>query len=229
MKVGDVMTREVTTAAPAASLREVAETLVGNRISGLPVVDEAGTVVGVVSEADIVGKEAGPAPEPSLLGRILHGTPPSKLEARTAAEAMTSPAITVDETAEVAQAARLMTERGINRLPVVDEDGRLAGIVTRADLVRAFLRSDAEIERELREDVVLRALWIDPKELQITVEGGEVALRGKVESKADAELLELFAARVPGVVGVHSTLRWRIDEPRVPESDPRVPAPPPHG
>lgn len=229
MKVGAVMTREVTTVAPGATLREVAETLVGGRISGLPVVDDSGAVLGVVSEGDIVGKEAGPGPEPSLLGRILHGTPPpSKLEARTAAEAMTSPAITVEENSEVAQAARLMTERGINRLPVVDEGGRLAGIVTRADLVRAFLRTDAEIERELREDVVTRTLWIDPKELQITVEGGEVALRGKVESKADAELLELFAARVPGVVGVHSTLRWRIDEPRVPESDPRVPAPPRH-
>jgi CBS domain-containing protein len=222
------MTRDVTTVAPEATLREVAETLVGGRISGLPVVDDSGAVLGVVSEGDIVGKEAGPGPEPSLLGRILHGTPPSKLEARTAAEAMTSPAITVDESAEVAQAARLMTERGINRLPVVDDDGRLAGIVTRADLVRAFLRTDAEIERELREDVVMSTLWIDPTELQITVEGGEVALRGKVESKADAELLELFAARVPGVVGVHSTLRWRIDEPRVPESDPRVPAPPRH-
>ncbi len=226
MKVQEVMTREVTTVAPEASLREVAETLVRHGISGLPVVDESGGVVGVVSEGDIVGKEAGPEPERSLLARLLHGSPPSKLEARNAAEAMTSPAVTIAPSREVAEAARLMTEQRFNRLPVVDDDGRLAGIVTRADLVRAFLRTDAEIERELREDVVERTLWIDPSNLRITVENGEVALRGRVESKADADLLEHFAARVPGVVSVHSTLRWKIEDPGVPESDPRVPAPP---
>jgi CBS domain-containing protein len=228
MKVQDVMTRDVKTVSPDASLKDVAETLVRSRISGLPVVDASGAVLGVVSEADIVGKEAGSAPEQSLLGRLLHGSPDdSRLDARTAGEAMTAPAITVQSDREVAEAARVMTDRGVNRLPVVDADGTLAGIVTRADLVRAFLRTDTEIERELRESVVTQKLWIDPTDLQITVENGEVALRGKVESKSDAELLEYFATRVPGVVSVHSTLRWRLDEPKLPESDPRVPEPPP--
>jgi CBS domain-containing protein len=228
MKVQDVMTRDVKTVSPDASLKDVAEMLVRSRISGLPVVDASGAVLGVVSEADIVGKEAGSAPEQSLLGRLLHGSPDdSRLDARTAGEAMTAPAITVQSDREVAEAARVMTDRGVNRLPVVDADGTLAGIVTRADLVRAFLRTDTEIERELRESVVTQKLWIDPTDLQITVENGEVALRGKVESKSDAELLEYFATRVPGVVSVHSTLRWRLDEPKLPESDPRVPEPPP--
>ena len=86
---------------------------------------------------------------------------------------------------------------------------------------------DAEIERELREDVATAKLWIYTSELQITVENGEVALRGKVESKADAELLEYFATRVPGVVAVHSTLRWRMDARQPPSTDPHVHAPPP--
>lgn len=230
MKVQDVMTRDPKTVSPEASLKEVAQTLMDGRISGLPVVDESGAVVGVVSEADIVGKEAGAPHERSLIGRLVHGdVDAARLEARTVAEAMTSPAITIRENREVAEAARIMTEKEVNRLPVLDDDGRLVGIVTRADLVRAFLRSDAEIEKELREGVVLEKLWIDPSELQISVENGEVTLRGKVESRSDAELLEYFATRVPGVVSVHSTLRWRIDEPRVPQSDPHVPEPPSRG
>jgi CBS domain-containing protein len=230
MKVQDVMTRDPRIVSPEASLKEVAQALMESRISGLPVVDESGAVVGVVSEADIVGKEAGAPPERSLIGRLLHGdAADSRLDARTVAEAMTAPAVTIGATREVAEAARIMTEQEINRLPVLDVDGKLVGIVTRADLVRAFLRSDAEIEKELREGVVLEKLWIDPSELDITVENGEVTLRGKVESKADAELLEYFATRVPGVVSVRSTLRWRIDKPRVPRSDPHVPEPsPPH-
>lgn len=228
MKVQDVMTRDVATVSPGASLKEVAEALVRGRISGLPVVDGSGAVLGVVSEADIVGKEAGARPEKSLLGRLLYGDDDSaKLDARTAAEAMTAPAVTIAEDREVAEAARTILDQGVNRLPVVDSAGKLVGIVTRADLVRAFLRSDAEIEQELRESVVTQKLWIDPSDLHIAVENGAVSLRGKVQSKADAELLEYFATRVPGVVSVHSTLRWTMDEPAPPSTDPHVPAPPP--
>lgn len=227
MQVHEVMTRDVTTVSPDTSLKEVAATLVARRISGLPVVGEDGRVRGVVSEADIIGKEAGSPREQSLLGRLLHGAEADpRLEARTAAEAMTSPAVTIAATREVAEAARLMSQKAVNRLPVVDEEGKLAGIVTRADLVRAFVRTDSEIERELREDVAAQKLWIDPGELSITVENGEVALRGKVQTKADAELLEYFATRVPGVVTVHSTLRWDIEGRGPSRTDPRVPEPP---
>ncbi|MCS7005999.1 MAG: CBS domain-containing protein [Thermoleophilia bacterium] len=223
MKIEEVMTREPKAVPEATSLKDVARILAEHGISGLPVVDEEGKVVGVVSEADIVGKEVGAERERSLLGRLLRGGPPPVLDARTAGEAMTAPALTITADREVAEAARTMTEQGVNRLPVVDDEGRLVGIVTRADLVRAFLRSDEEIERELREEVVGRKLWIDPSELEISVENGEVALRGKVESRADAELLEYFATRVPGVVAVRSTLRWEVDEPKLPQSDPRIP------
>ena len=105
-----------------------------------------------------------------------------------------------------------MTENGIKRLPVVDSHGTLIGIVTRADLVRAFARPDHEIEREIREDVILRSLWIEAPSVVVRVERGEVRLSGRLERRADAELLEQFVARVPGVVSVHSTLRWRWDD-----------------
>jgi CBS domain-containing protein len=227
MKLGELMTKDVVAVSPETPLREVAELLARHRISGVPVVDEERRVVGVVSEADIVRKEAGEELRSGLLAWILSEKHPGRLEARTAGEAMTSPPLTAPPERDVAEAARLMTQRQVNRLPVVDPLGQLIGIVTRADLVRAFIRSDEEILRELRDDVVLGVLWIDPARIEISAKDGEVTLAGEVDTKADAVLLERFAARVPGVVAVRSQLRWRVDEPRLPRSDPRVPQPPP--
>ncbi|MFO7571277.1 MAG: CBS domain-containing protein [Gaiellaceae bacterium] len=228
MKVEKLMTTDVAAVQPEASLKEVAEVLATKRISGVPVVDAEGVVLGVVSEGDIVGIEAGEAHEErgGLLGRLLWAAPPERLEARTAEEAMSAPALTVSPHTEVAEAARTMTEAGVNRLPVVDGEGKLLGIVTRADLVRAFVRSDEEIEHELREDVALNTLWIDASDLEIRVEGGEVTFGGRVESKTDAELLAHFATRVPGVVTVTSNLSWDVENPRLPRSDPRIPTAP---
>jgi CBS domain-containing protein len=135
---------------------------------------------------------------------------------------MTSPAIVIAPQRPVAEAARVMVERKVNRLPVVDDLG-LVGIVTRADLVRAYVRPDEELEREIRDDVAGRALAIDPNELEITVEQGAVTLAGEVERPVDAELLERFTEAVPGVVSVHSELRPRLGEATLPASDPRVP------
>ena len=104
-----------------------------------------------------------------------------------------------------------MIEEGVNRLPVVDHDDRLIGIITRADLVRAFVRSDAEVEHEIREEVLLRTLWLDPGVVEVEVDGGEVKLTGEVETKADAEAVPALVERVPGVVAVQSDLRWRTD------------------
>ena len=105
----------------------------------------------------------------------------------------------------------MMIDEGVKRLPVIDEAGKLIGIVTRADLVRAFVRSDAEIEQEIREDVIRRTLWIEPDMIEIEVHSGEVRLAGQVETKADAELIPTFVQRVPGVVSVLSKLRWQSE------------------
>lgn len=227
MKISEIMTTDVLTVSTETPLKEVARTLSEREISGVPVVGADGRVVGVLAESDIVRKEqgAGADRQPGLLARLVEG-PPLGVEARTAGEAMNAPAATIGADDEVAEAARIMTQHGFNRLPVVDAAGELVGITTRADLVRAFTRSDEEIERELREEVLLRTLWIDPASVRIAVRDGEVTLEGDVEQKADAELLEHFATRVPGVVSVRSDLTWRLESPEPPASDPHVPAPP---
>ena len=215
MKVKDVMKGEVTTVAPETLLREVAALLAERGISGAPVVENGATVVGVVSEADILMKERTPqARRGGMLGRILEPPDPeadAKLVARTAGEAMTSPAVTVESKESIPRAAALMVDRGINRLPVVD-GGTLVGIVTRADLVRAFTRDDAAIAGEIRNDVVLRQFWVDPGTVTVNVQDGDVTLKGELEKRSLAELLASFVERVPGVVSVDSQLSWREDD-----------------
>lgn len=213
MKISDVMTRDVMTVSPEATLKQVAEVLAGLGVSGLPVVED-GLVVGVVSEADVLAKVRGDTPRRSgLFGLLLDDDAglAAKLEARTAAEAMTSPAVTISPDRPLAEAAARILDERVNRLPVVEEDGTLVGIVTRADLVRAFVRSDEEIAREVEEDVILRTLWIAPERIRVSVAGGEVSIAGHVESKAEADLLPEFVRKVPGVVSVSSSLTWDDD------------------
>jgi CBS domain-containing protein len=224
MKVSDAMTKDVITVSPETSLKDAAAVLAERGISGLPVV-EGENVVGMISEADIVARATGVRESPSLLGALFAGRKGHEdVEATSVADAMSSPAVTIGPEQQVAEAARVMVEKRVNRLPVVEE-GRLAGIVTRADLVRAFVRPDEELEREIREDAE-RTLWIDPEGLDITVENGVVTLAGEIELRSDAELLEKHVAAVPGVVAVRAELRWRLDKPRVPTGDPHVPHPP---
>lgn len=214
MNVEDVMTREVVTVPPGASLKEAARLLVEHRISGLPVVDDGDHVLGVVSEADIVEKEAAAVtPRGSaLLPGFEFDADRSKSEARLVGEAMTAPAVTVEARRPASLAAKRMLESGVKRLPVLEE-GKLVGIVTRADLVRAFVRSDAEIAREIRDDVVVHGLRLREHSVRVEVEDGEVTLTGVLDSRADAHSLEAMASEVPGVVGVHARVTWTDDDP----------------
>jgi CBS domain-containing protein len=225
MQIDELMTRDPVAVGPETPLKDVAAILLEHGISGVPVIGERLEVLGVVSEADIIAKEAGPDPgDRRLISWLIGGryVDREKIAARTAAEAMGSPAITVDARETVAEAARLMSELGIKRLPVVDGEGALIGIVTRADLVRAFSRSDEEIEREIRE--MLETLWLDEPGLHLRVERGDVRLAGKMERRSDAEVLVRLTRRVPGVVDVHSTLRWEWDDGQLPKKQrPRVP------
>jgi CBS domain-containing protein len=202
------MATDVATVAPDTDLRNVAALLVEKRISGVPVV-EGRRVAGIVSERDILFKER---PSDGLHRGVLawlmdEGDLMLKIDARTAGAAMTSPAITIGPARGVADAAVLMLDEGVSRLPVVDH-GELVGIVTRHDLVRAFARSDTAIEQEIASDPLIRSYWQRPGAYDIAVTRGEVTLTGKVGSKEQAHLIEAFVDRVPGVVAVTSRLHW---------------------
>jgi len=212
MRVRDLMTTNVLAVRSSTQLKDAAALLAEHRISGLPVVDGEGHVLGVLSEGDILYKETGAKDKPGLFDRLLSAPPIGldlKLAARTVGEAMSAPALTIGPRRPVTEAATVMIDEGVNRLPVVDDEERLIGIITRADLVRAFVRSDAEIHHEIMEDVMRRTLWLEPDTLDVEVTGGEVRLSGEVETRTDAELIPTFVQRVPGVVSVLSKLRWR--------------------
>jgi len=207
MKVRSVMTRDVITVPRSASLKDAAMVLVQREISGVPVVDE-GKVVGVFSERDLLFKEQG-GPEAHWLAWLtdpLAVADRPKLEAHQVGEAMTSPAVTVEADADVSVAARLMLETGVSRLPVLDE-GTLAGIVTRADLVRAFVRSDEEVAEEIRAEIVVGTLWLADDAVEIDVRDGDVVVSGVLGDSIDRDLLARLVARVPGVVSVETDLQ----------------------
>ena len=206
MKVEDLMTREVKTVGPEASLKEVASLLAGHRIGGMPVVDAALRPLGVITKADIVVKELvdPPVKRGGLFGRKKDDGAEAKAAARTAGEAMTAPAVTIAPAMPVTSAASRMVESGINRLPVVQRDA-LVGIITRHDLVRVFARSDAEIEREIRDDALAGTAW--PDSIQVMVRDGEVTLRGQADSIGEAEMLPLQVRHVLGVVAVDAELQ----------------------
>jgi CBS domain-containing protein len=219
MKVKDVMTSDVVSVRPETSLKEVARLLVERKISGVPVVTENDSVVGVVSEGDILFKERGPTESGRMLSWLMDASykeeAQQKFEAQTAAEAMTTPAKTIPRWHSISGAAAQMIEEGVNRLPVVDNDGKLVGIVTRADLVRAFVRPDAEIEREIREDFLVETLWLRvPDRVAVSVDGGKVTLGGTVDTRSEAQLISALATKIPGVVEVESTVNWLQEDGR---------------
>ena len=217
MHMQELMTTPVLSIGPEASLKDVAEIFVERGISGLPVCDVENHVVGVISEGDILYKEHDPSTgqKGGPLAWLIDGNTPAVIKSRalTVREAMTSPALTVTPWSSVSEAARLMTERGINRLPVVRND-ELVGIVTRTDLVRAFTRSDGEIERELRDEVLERTLWLERDTVELEVKLGAVKLAGMLQTRSDATLLERMVGRIPGVVSVTSELTWNVDDTR---------------
>lgn len=206
MQVKDVMTSEVITVAPSATLKDASRLLVERGISGVPVVDD-GRVVGVLSETDFLMKERGrPVSEPRKLLSWFNGperstTDRTKSEAEDVAGAMSSPPITVTPTTSVAVAASRMLDANVSRLPVVLGD-ELVGIVTRADLLRAFVRKDADIEREINAEVLVRHMLLEPTEARASVHDGHVLVTAK--RPIDVEIVERLTARVPGVVSVRT-------------------------
>jgi CBS domain-containing protein len=185
--------------------------MVEHGISGLPVVDANRRVLGVVSEADIVSGEAAGTGKQGMVARARAIADPSAVAIpRTAGEAMSSPAVTIQPEEPIMQAAHRIAGSGVNRLPVVDEDERLVGIITRADIVRAFARSDEEIAEGVQE-VIQRLVGRGSDTVQVAVADGVVILSGEVDTETNARLVAFFASRLPGVVSVRSHL-WAPEE-----------------
>jgi CBS domain-containing protein len=212
MKVLEVMTTDVATTGPDALLKEAAVELVRREISGMPVVDDDRHVLGVVSETDILAKEGDARRGGGFLQWLVDPGDPwitARFDAVTVRDAMSTPARTITPDRPVTEAATIMLDEDVNRLPVVDADGALVGLVSRGDLVRAFARSDDEIRREIEEDVIRKVMWLNPESFEVTVNNGVVTLEGEVASAAEAELLPTFTRKVPGVVDVSSSLTHR--------------------
>jgi CBS-domain-containing membrane protein len=221
--VADVMTRRVATVTEETTYKQIVETLTKNGVSAVPVVDLDQHVIGVVSEADLLHKVdiAGLEPHGWPLERKRTRIAREKANADFAGDLMTVPPITVTESDSVAVAARLMDTEQVKRLPVVDSKGRLVGIVSRSDLLRPYLRTDEDLREEISQGVLLRTMWMDPREFSVAVDQGIVTIRGEVERSSSIPILIGIIRSVPGVVDVIERVSSRLD-------DDRQPTPPPY-
>jgi CBS domain-containing protein len=212
MKVRDLMTPQVITVGPQASLKEAARRMIEAGVSGLPVTDDIGSLVGVITEADFVKNESGRrARQRARLLRWLGNGDDMPSTERLVEDVMTSDVVTLGPDADHAEAARIMRRAGIKRIPIVEDDGTLRGIISRSDILRAFARPDDDIIEEIRGHVMGEVLWIDSRTVEVKSVDGNVELHGHLETKSDCRLLEDLTKRLDGVVSVNSQLTWEID------------------
>ncbi|QYX75293.1 CBS domain-containing protein [Streptomyces akebiae] len=199
--VGDVMTRTVATVGRGTAFKEIVQLMRDRRISAVPVIEENGRVIGIVSEADLLPKEEFRDSDPDRYTQLRRLADLAKAGAVTAEELMTSPALTVRSGVTLARAARTMARAKVKRLPVVDAGGVLEGIVSRADLLKVFLRTDEEIAEEVRREVVAYLFPSPASAVRVNVRDGVVRLGGRVR---DTSLVPVAARLVRAVEGVVS-------------------------
>lgn len=209
MLVRDIMTSDVVTVSPSTSLKEAARRMLAAGISGMPVMD-GDELVGIVTEADFVADLVGERPRRRLLGLVVEETP---VRGETVGEVMTTDLVTIGPDAPARAAARLMMTAGVKRLPVVDGDGHLVGIVSRADLLKTMARDDDTLAEELR--ARLARLPVATDRVTVEVVDGVATLTGTVETSADAKLVVATAEATEGVVSVHAALDVDVDLDRV--------------
>ncbi|KKK05909.1 MULTISPECIES: CBS domain-containing protein [unclassified Micromonospora] len=221
-QVDDVMTRDVATAREETPYRKIVDVLIRRGISAVPVVDSFGRVLGVVSEADLLHRveRAGHPDERRVFEGRRRRTAREKAGALVAKDLMTSPAVTTTARASLPAAARLMDREVVKRLPVLDDLGRLVGIVTRSDLLRVHLRTDAEIREDVVQEVLRRVLAVRDGLVTVQVRDGEVTLDGRLDRRSAVELAGRLAAHVGGVVQVHNAIGYDVDDTTLRELDP---------
>jgi CBS-domain-containing membrane protein len=195
--VCDVMTRDVLVARPEATFRELVRLIEDHHVHALPVVDELGRVLGIVAESDLLIKE-----------ELTEGHVRTPLQRRgrarpagtTAGEIMTSPVVTIDSSQTLGQAARVFHQRHLGRLPVVEDDGRLIGIVTRSDLLTVFLRSDEDLLVAVQEAIAAAVDDSPSCTISATVDDGVVVLQGSAPLLSQVMVVGDRVRRVPGIV-----------------------------
>ncbi|MFI2184430.1 CBS domain-containing protein [Streptomyces sioyaensis] len=200
--VSDVMTQTVVAIGQEARFKEIVETMEQWKVSALPVLAGEGRVVGVVSEADLLPKEEFRESDPSRMEQLRRPDDARKAGALTAGELMSAPALTVHAGDTIAQAARTMAYKSVKRLPVVDREGLLQGIVSRSDLLKVFLRSDEDLAEEVRTEIIGRLFADSSTDLEVTVTDGVVALRGTVGNTSLIPVVVRLVRAVEGVVDV---------------------------
>lgn len=220
MKVSDIMTKEVVSISEDATFHDIVSTLIEKNVTGLPVVDATGVVVGMVTEGDLLNKEAYPPRirvERRLRDAILEwlaGLDPitEKAKAKHARDLMSSPAITIGPAATVHEAAQKMLDYMIKRVPVV-ENGRLVGIVAREDVLRVYTQPDPVLQATV-EELLEHSLYVPPdNHITVKVSGGTALLEGTVQYESDIRIVTNLVAAVDGIADVENRLLFRSKEP----------------
>jgi CBS domain-containing protein len=205
--VKDVMTTRVIWVRKDAAFREMAAALRKHRVSAFPVLGDGDKVIGIVSEADMLTKEA-LDDEPGMFSGILHHRDAEKARGITAGDLMTAAVVTVAPEDTVAHAARLMYTRKVKRLPVVDANGHLVGIISRADVLAVFDRTDSDIREEIINEVLLSEFLVDQKAFDVKVSDGIVTLTGEPETNEIGHEIVQRVRHVQGVVAVRDRLSY---------------------
>jgi CBS domain-containing protein len=214
--VRDVMSTHVVAVRQTAPFKEMAARLREQRVSAFPVLDDDNKVIGVVSEADLLTKEALEGELPAVFRGMTYNREQAKAAALTAADLMTEPAVTIGPDEPVTHAARLMYSRRVKRLPVTDENGKLIGIVSRADVLSIYNRPDADIQHQIAQKLILETYQSDPARFTVTVKDGIVTIEGRPETTdAGRDLIEA-ARHVEGVVAVRDRLTYPPGERQTP-------------
>lgn len=214
--VKDVMTTDVIWVRKDASFKEIATALHEHQVSAFPVLDDKAQVIGVVSQSDMLPKEALIDEQDSVRGgiaSIFHHKDEKKAAGITAGDLMTGSPVTVAPEETVEHAARLMYKHRVGRLPVVDASGRLVGIVSRTDVLAVFDRSDEDIRKEITDDVILYEFLDNRHALTVTVKDGIVTLKGVPETSATGHAIVHRVRHVPGVVAVRDRFHYPPDGP----------------
>ena len=209
--VKDVMSTHVIAVRKNAPFKDMAARLREHRISAFPVLDEDNKVIGVVSEGDLLTKEALEFSATSRVSGMLHHREQAKAAATTAEDLMTKPPVTVGPDEFATHAARLMYARRVKRLPVVDDDGHLIGIVSRADVLSVYSRPDADIRDEVIDNIILGMLLCDPSRFTVTVKDGIVTVEGMPETVSVGHDMVDEIRHVEGVVAVRDRLNYPTD------------------